>query len=793
MVLRRCLQCTLIVGGMVILWLLGVSKPADTFAQSTCDRFVLGSGGADASNCGDAAHPCRTIQYAIDQAAEGDEVCVASSPAALPLVYHERISVTLSITLDGAWSASCTGSFSPTCSFTPIPCDPANVVIDADHLGRVVTIDGTHHSGTLAPVIQCLTLTGGNAEGLGGDPGGAGTQSDAGGGVFSIDAAPIIAYTVISGNYGCELCGPDGGRGGGVYLRNASTTAQIHDSLIAHNVAATGAMGYGGGMMLRNSDAQVYSNTVSHNLAGSRAGEGGGIAVYGGSPWIADNALVQNSAAHTVIGSGGGLHLWTDQPVTVLRNTFQYNKAITGIGDLGLTSTGGGASIVGGSTAIATIRGNSFDQNATSLLGPDVGWGGGLYVSGLVSPSLIIDNSFHGNIAGHNAAGYGGGLYVDAGSVVIEGNDFTGNAATWSGTYGEGGGLYISGGTNLVQSNVITGNAGASTASGCGGGIAIRGGATVVYGNRIVANDATRGDNWGMGGGVCAMDGQVTLRDNTIEANSGSLTGDNGIGGGVALSGTVALLDHNLVIKNLATGGEWGMGGGIYGGEGTFHVLANIVTDNDAALVDRGFGGGAYFQFGAVWLDANKIRGNRASQGAIGIGGGLRLAANAAFTVTNNVIARNGFASEGCGVAILNPFGGRVFHNTIADNRKGDGVGVLVAGSGTLSLTNNIVARHKTGIKSTMALPNDVVASHTLLEDNATPVVGIVNQSPVAGPAMLLSDYHIAPDSAAIDAGIDVGVAYDMDGEARPQGAGYDVGADEQSVRLFLPMILRLQ
>jgi uncharacterized repeat protein (TIGR01451 family) len=40
-------------------------------------------------------------------------------------------------------------------------------------------------------------------------------------------------------------------------------------------------------------------------------------------------------------------------------------------------------------------------------------------------------------------------------------------------------------------------------------------------------------------------------------------------------------------------------------------------------------------------------------------------------------------------------------------------------------------------------------------------------------------DYHIGPGSAAIDAGLDAGVDHDIDGEPRPLGGGYDLGADE--------------
>ena len=40
-------------------------------------------------------------------------------------------------------------------------------------------------------------------------------------------------------------------------------------------------------------------------------------------------------------------------------------------------------------------------------------------------------------------------------------------------------------------------------------------------------------------------------------------------------------------------------------------------------------------------------------------------------------------------------------------------------------------------------------------------------------------DYHIAVGSAAVDIAINVGVLKDVDGESRPSGGGYDIGADE--------------
>ena len=44
--------------------------------------------------------------------------------------------------------------------------------------------------------------------------------------------------------------------------------------------------------------------------------------------------------------------------------------------------------------------------------------------------------------------------------------------------------------------------------------------------------------------------------------------------------------------------------------------------------------------------------------------------------------------------------------------------------------------------------------------------------------------------SATIDRGVEVDVPFDIDGDGRPAGAGYDLGADELWYRIYLPLVM---
>ncbi|MGC9084328.1 MAG: choice-of-anchor Q domain-containing protein [Anaerolineae bacterium] len=578
-----------------------------------------------------------------------------------------------------------------------------------------------------SPTIRCFTITGGNAGGAAGD-------ANKGGGIAARDAAPIIVGNIITGNYGCVACSGGQGRGGGIYLVNAPATAMISDNLIANNVAASDTVGWGGGIYLGNASPQVFSNTVQANRASLSAGNGGGIAVSDGSPVIADNEIAENVAGGAVMGHGGGLFVQSSAPVTIERNRIELNNALRGTAGAGLYSRGGGLFFDG---PLAVIRDNRVEGNVASLL-DQRGLGGGMYLHGLSASAGVAGNLVaNGNRASYVANGNGGGLYLDECYATIANNQVFNNIAS-SETPGYGGGLYVNGGGGLIQGNIIT--------------------------NNMAVLGAVSGWGWG---------------------------------GGMAISGSVVLVQDNLIAQNIADSAPEaiGAGGGVYVWAGAPQFVGNHVLSNTTSGEGSGLGGSLALSSASPWLEGNTILDNRAigTAGDSG-GGGVRVASCPIFTLTNNIIARNTVSTTGSGVLIVGSgaIRGRVAHNTIVANLAGDGVGVYIGPNSKVALFNNILVSQTVGITNAAPSSSVVSATHTLFEGNGLNYgPGVTSTNEVPGPAGLLPDYHLGGGSNAIDHAVALTwVTRDIDGDPRPLGAGYDIGADEARF-LYLPLVLR--
>ncbi len=346
----------------------------------------------------------------------------------------------------------------------------------------------------------------------------------------------------------------------------------------------------------------------------------------------------------------------------------------------------------------------------------------------------------------------------------------------------------------------------ALTPAGCGGGIMAYNASPLIVGNTISGNVAYAGSAFtmstGYGGGAIIIYGSgAVLSDNVILGNVAS-NASYGRGGGLDLVETDAHVERNRILSNTAAmldGAGWGWGGGIAGGPYGAVIADNVIEGNRGRPGGTSSGAGLYQWGGDALYSGNRVRANEGDN-AVYLGGsysrlernlvvenatseGIRLHAGAGAepVLVNNVIAHGG-----AGAALLmmasedSPLTATLLCNTLAGS--GAASGVSAGPYASLVMTDNIVAGFTLGITATQPASSTVLADHTLFWANGDD--GLQGTNPVEGdPAFVgpvTGNYHIRLTSAAFDAGVPVDVADDIDGDPRPKGAGYDIGADER-------------
>ncbi len=330
-------------------------------------------------------------------------------------------------------------------------------------------------------------------------------------------------------------------------------------------------------------------------------------------------------------------------------------------------------------------------------------------------------------------------------------------------------------------------------------GIHIEGGsAPWIYYNTIYGNNASSvAANPKRGGGIYCDDARPTIVSNVITNNVAYTAADAlGFGGGLYLLTCDGVISGNTVVSNTANTAGEGWGGGIYLWGGDVVVSSNTIMSNTAGADVNSRGGGLMLSYNSnATVDGNVIAGNSAS-----FGGGLQTENSAFFTVTNNIIARNSALWDGGGVRAWAsiPSRGLLVNNTIAQNGGWPPTGVYLSQYCFLTLTNNIVVSHYIGIHASPGLTNSVAADYTLFYGNIKDTDGslITSTHAITGRDPLFLDpaggnYHLRAGSPAVDAGITVPwLTTDIDGDPRPLGARYDIGADEVRF-IYLPLVLR--
>ncbi|MEA3340370.1 MAG: S8 family serine peptidase [Chloroflexota bacterium] len=307
--------------------------------------------------------------------------------------------------------------------------------------------------------------------------------------------------------------------------------------------------------------------------------------------------------------------------------------------------------------------------------------------------------------------------------------------------------------------------------------ITIRGGYTTAFADPPdpEANPTTV-DAQGGGRAFC-ITGEISPTIEGLRITGGDAAGLGGgqggadAGGGLYIANASAVISDSLVFGNTA---HWG--GGLYLWQSDAVLEGNTVASNTVSHD----GGGLYLQESDATLGRNTFLSNTASHH----GGGLYLQRSDAALV-NNVVAGNRADTAGSGLYVWQS-SPRLLHTTIARNTGGDGSGIHITGDegrySSVTLTNTILVSHTVAI--TVTAGNTATLNATLWHANTVPWDGnVAHVNDHSGdPAFVdpaAGDYHIQPTSAAADAGVDAGVAVDIDGRPRPQGLGYDIGADE--------------
>lgn len=369
------------------------------------------------------------------------------------------------------------------------------------------------------------------------------------------------------------------------------------------------------------------------------------------------------------------------------------------------------------------------------------------------------------------------------GFVMTHGNA-TGMMAHCPGIHGTpggcGGGIMVVDASPLIANNVIINNIGASThanQAGYGGGLLLNNAdGAVISGNLIISNTA-RVSGIGDGGGLHLWGSDAEVRGNVVHDNYACRSSGFAFGAGMSVVAGAPVVVGNELRDNWATpSGTDREGAGLYTYSDVGTYLDNTIVENH--------GGSAIF----LQLSHGHFEGNRMLNNATGTGLVLSSGSGKGPTFVNNVLGRSGANTVQAKGQLATPVVAHMLHNTLVGS--GTECAVYLDVYVALAMTNTIIANHHWGLMNVYPTSSTLTADHTLFWES--PLNSTVGTNPVYGdPRLRGGAYHLGPASAAVDAGVAAGVTIDMDGESRPLGAGYDIGADERRPTVFLPLARR--
>ncbi len=602
-----------------------------------------------------------------------------------------------------------------------------------------------------------------------------------GGGIYSDSSNITIINATISGNRTTEMVANGGG--GGLYLTGSGEVV-IDLTTIISNISKT----FGGGI-LNVGNITMLRIINGSDIINNSASSGGGIFTL--SPLTVDSSSIRfNTASSTLVGSGGGIRCHSCQSLSVVNSSQISNNTAS--------TSGGGISIFSTTDVNVELKNSTFIGN--TLTDTSSSFGGGVFQDG---GTILIDTC---TISSNSGAANGGGVSLfDLDSVTdsvhIINSQFFNNSSS------NGGALYLE---ELLDAHI--------TGSAFNANNAARGGAIFSFDSNLVIDTSIISENNATldGGGIRAVDSDLKIRSSTIIQNEAfdlpAVLQDNFGGGGInALNSNLDIVNSkiNQNISNVIGGGIFYEGSinnslsikseyGILPDECLpatlgFNEYCSEVSNNEAklgaGLMIKGSTNEEGINLSGVALNANNVI-DDGSPPVSGVTIHLELSnpLDTEVTLENLILVENdGLSHLNRSVIYIN---GNVIFNLLST-----------------TIANNNVR----GIRATDNNSSIVVQNSILQQNNGGPLVGATvpfislcnnSQPPESGgqsfgldlgdPQFISTsrgDYRLSETSPSRDS-CTFGSLLDINGNVRPNdNSNYDQGAFEMNAHFIVDQV----
>ena len=641
-----------------------------------------------------------------------------------------------------------------------IGADSATTVIDGDGSGCVLTCTDVHDFS-----LEGITFRNGSASdgaltfrrsspvimhcAIAGNLGETSASTGEAGIVCEDHATASISGCTIAGNLGAGLRCLDGSRvlvegcliagnlQGGIEVRNAQATIQ-------GNRIAGDSLAGGRGIDCFESSVEIRHNRIDHH-------PNGGIGCFGSTPSIVGNEITDN------LGPG----VYAQSSTVVIDSNLIARNRMTGAPAIG-------AGVAGTFRSNLTITRNRFLANR-AVSGPDIvdgeSSGGAVFISN--ASALIGGSPGNGNLFRDNQARTGADLFASnpVGLINAEWNDFRVYPTT---------GYYVSplaafdlthgqGDVPPITEDAYVAPGGDDGSTGTSASAPLK---TIQSALARLLPTASRPLTIHLGDGVYAPDANGDTFPLILTPYL-SLRG-NGPGRSIVDArgtGTVILLEgaYGVTISGLTIRGGWGgRGGGVsFRAARACSLVGNVISGNAAFM-----GGGiSCFAGSDPMIIGNLIIGNqtRETRFHAKAGGGI-FAQSAQPTLIHNVIAGNSAQVYGGGIACWNQADTRLVNNTIVGNTTGGVGGGLTAFDSNVAILNSIV-------RDNSAPTGSQLEGSTLSVSNSDVAGGWAGDGNIDAPPLFefgAGLYHLTASSPCVDAGNPASEFFDRDDPARP-------------------------